>query len=233
MKHIVLISGGKDSTATLFRVIEKIGKENVIGLFNDTEWEHPDTYKYINELEKFSKVKIYKTKPVKSVREIITNEILSVRTRRCSKEAKVKPTRIFIRQFKPEPIILYIGIRKDESKARALRYKNFNEDTIVESSTYSIKSQKVYENYPIVNFAEKEVFNYIKSKGFYPNPLYSKGFKRVGCYPCIFSRVKEIELTKKDKIGKERIELLKTELTKKFTKEELFRMSYNYRYLFR
>jgi len=233
MRHIVLISGGKDSTATLFRVMEKIDRKNIIGLFNDTEWEHPDTYKYIDELEKFTGIKIYRTKPVKSVKEVITSEILSVRTRKCSREAKVKPTRIFIRQFKPEPIVLYVGVRKDESTARALRYKEFNEDIIVESDTYSVKSQKVYENYPIVNFTEKEVFDYIKSKGFYPNPLYSKGFKRVGCYPCIFSRVKEIKLTKQDEIGKERIKFLKTELTKKFTKEELFRMSYNYRYLFR
>lgn len=51
-KHLVSLSGGKDSTATLLLALELHGKENVLAAFADTGNEHPDTYEYVRYLHR-------------------------------------------------------------------------------------------------------------------------------------------------------------------------------------
>jgi len=50
-KHLVSVSGGKDSTATLAMAIELHGLENVMAVFADTGNEHESTYDYVRYLE--------------------------------------------------------------------------------------------------------------------------------------------------------------------------------------
>ena len=203
MKKFVLISGGKDSTATLLKVLEK--DKNIEGIFCDTGWEHPYTYKYIKELEKFTKVKIHliKNKDYQMV-DIIEKYLPNDRYRTCTTYLKELPTRKFLRQFKPKEILLYSGVRKEESSARSKRYKGLDENSVVISS-YSIKKQKIYEQYPIIDWNVEEVKAYIKKKGFYLNPLYDLGFDRVGCFPCICSSVEDIKKCYLIPEGKENI----------------------------
>lgn len=49
--HLVSVSGGKDSTATLALAIELHGCENVMAVFADTGNEHESTYDYVRYLE--------------------------------------------------------------------------------------------------------------------------------------------------------------------------------------
>lgn len=49
MKVIVTFSGGKDSLASLLWVRNNLTKD-FITVFCDTGWEHPLTYKYIEEI---------------------------------------------------------------------------------------------------------------------------------------------------------------------------------------
>jgi 3'-phosphoadenosine 5'-phosphosulfate sulfotransferase (PAPS reductase)/FAD synthetase len=49
--HLVSVSGGKDSTATLAMALELHGRENVLGCFADTGNEHESTYDYVRYLE--------------------------------------------------------------------------------------------------------------------------------------------------------------------------------------
>ncbi len=51
-KHLVSLSGGKDSTATLLLALELHGHENVLAAFADTGNEHPDTYEYVRYLHR-------------------------------------------------------------------------------------------------------------------------------------------------------------------------------------
>ena len=191
MKHFVLISGGKDSTATLLKLLEQ--NTEVEGLFCDTGWEHPYTYQYIKELEKFTNVKIHWVKnEEKSMLDIVEKYLPTDRYRTCTMYLKETPTRHFLRQFKPEEVILYSGVRKDESSARSKRYKGITADGLYDSK-YSIKSQIVKECYPIIDWTTEQVKLYIKEQGFYLNPLYSLGFNRVGCFPCICSSTSDIE----------------------------------------
>jgi 3'-phosphoadenosine 5'-phosphosulfate sulfotransferase (PAPS reductase)/FAD synthetase len=59
MKQVIVpVSGGKDSQACLKLACEAVGSENVLGLFCDTQFEHPLTYKHIETLEYIYKVVI-------------------------------------------------------------------------------------------------------------------------------------------------------------------------------
>ncbi|MBY4692777.1 phosphoadenosine phosphosulfate reductase family protein [Burkholderia latens] len=49
--HVVSLSGGKDSTATLLVALELHGRENVRAVFADTGNEHRLTYEYVDYLE--------------------------------------------------------------------------------------------------------------------------------------------------------------------------------------
>lgn len=58
MIHVVNISGGAASAVCLFRVIERYGRENTRARFADTRWEHPDCYRFIDDVERVSGVRI-------------------------------------------------------------------------------------------------------------------------------------------------------------------------------
>ena len=47
----VLVSGGKDSTATLLLALERFPKDAVIPIFTDTGFESSETYEYLSYLE--------------------------------------------------------------------------------------------------------------------------------------------------------------------------------------
>lgn len=51
IKHVVSVSGGKDSAATLLLALERCPRENVIPVFCDTGNEHAEVYKYLAYLE--------------------------------------------------------------------------------------------------------------------------------------------------------------------------------------
>lgn len=51
-KHLVSLSGGKDSTATLLMALEIHGHADVMAAFADTGNEHPETYEYVRYLHR-------------------------------------------------------------------------------------------------------------------------------------------------------------------------------------
>lgn len=51
IKHVVSVSGGKDSTATLLLALERCPEGSVVPIFCDTGNEHQETYDYLDYLE--------------------------------------------------------------------------------------------------------------------------------------------------------------------------------------
>jgi 3'-phosphoadenosine 5'-phosphosulfate sulfotransferase (PAPS reductase)/FAD synthetase len=47
---------------------------------------------------------------------------------------------------------------------------------------------------PIFEWTAQQTIDYIRNNGQLPNFLYFQGFSRVGCFPCIMSRHREIKL---------------------------------------
>lgn len=62
IKHVVSVSGGKDSLATLLIAIARFGLKNIIAIFCDTGNEHELTYEYLDYLERRLGIKITRLK---------------------------------------------------------------------------------------------------------------------------------------------------------------------------
>lgn len=58
VRHVVSVSGGKDSTATLLIALERFGRERVTPIFCDTGNEHQAVYDYLAYLESALDVRI-------------------------------------------------------------------------------------------------------------------------------------------------------------------------------
>lgn len=62
IKHVISVSGGKDSTATLLMALERCPREHVLPIFSDTGNEHAETYAYLDYLELALDIKITRLK---------------------------------------------------------------------------------------------------------------------------------------------------------------------------
>lgn len=55
MRVIVTVSGGKASAWCAHWALKNYPKEKVVLYFNDTKWEHPDLYRFLDDLSKYLK----------------------------------------------------------------------------------------------------------------------------------------------------------------------------------
>jgi len=83
-KHVISVSGGKDSTTTLLIALERCPRADVVPIFCDTGNEHDDTYAYLDYLEQTLDIKIERLKAdftaqLAAKREFIARDL---RTRR-------------------------------------------------------------------------------------------------------------------------------------------------------
>lgn len=61
-KHVISVSGGKDSAATLLLALERCPKEQVIPIFCDTGNEHDEVHRYLDYLEQALDITITRLK---------------------------------------------------------------------------------------------------------------------------------------------------------------------------
>lgn len=188
-RHIVSFSGGKDSTAMLFKMIENNMKIDDV-LFCDTGVEFPDMYDHIKQVEKYIGNKLTVIKNEYSYEYYMFDYIKvkgknkgkrgyswsDFRNRWCTRCLKITPISKYLRQYKGYDIIEYHGIALDEIHRTE---KNKGRDI----------------NYPLVEWGmtEKDCLEYCYSKGFTWNGLYEK-FDRVSCFLCPLQRLRELKV---------------------------------------
>ncbi|CAB5226011.1 CysH 3'-phosphoadenosine 5'-phosphosulfate sulfotransferase (PAPS reductase)/FAD synthetase and related enzymes [uncultured Caudovirales phage] len=187
------VSGGKDSTAMALFFIENNLEFEAI--FCDTGWEHEITYEYLDYLEKFVlKQPIKRLKnpkyfnpdlPGGGYEQLVKSKIFfpSNMIRLCTLELKVAPQLNYmdkVRELHHKKPISAVGIRKEESQARSVlgEFEEKDESTIWR---------------PLIEWKFQEIVDIHKRHNVPPNPLYTRGFSRVGCFPCIFARKSEIK----------------------------------------
>lgn len=216
MKHIVPISGGKDSQATALWCRDHINAE-LIYVFNDTGWEHIKTYEHLLYLQECMNIEIivltnkrYPNGMVDLVRK--KGRFPSTMARFCTEELKTKPMIDFILE-QNDDMIIYQGIRAEESKNRAkmemaedffrhyFEAYSFDESGKGKYRDYRRKEVKYFAEFyktivmrPIFKWTVDAVFEYISSHNQKVNPLYYTGVKRVGCYPCIMCGLGEVKI---------------------------------------
>ena len=169
----VSYSGGKDSLVVLQLVSECLEDFDI--LFADTGIEFPETVSNTQEVSQ-----LY-GKPLRSIssgnafwESVDSFGPPSVEMRWCCKVCKLGPITQLIEGNYEEGCLTFIGQRKYESDTRA-------------------KSERVWKNpwvgnqigaAPIQDWTAMHVWLYIFMHGLPYNPLYKKGFDRIGCWLC-------------------------------------------------
>lgn len=175
--HIVSLSGGKDSTAMLLRMLEEGWQVDLI-LFCDTGLEFAGMYHHIDKLEKYIGRTITRLKSEKSFEYFFfehspkrKNPALvgykgfswsGPRNRWCTAVLKTRVIDAYLAKLaKDYEIIQYIGIAADEPQ----RIRNYC--------------------YPLVEWGmtESDCLDYCKERGFDWDGLYDI-FSRVSCWCC-------------------------------------------------
>lgn len=197
------VSGGKDSTAVCLYLREQgIDHRRV---FADTGWEHPETYRYIDRIEKVIGP-IDRVSGALGMASLIRKKGMFPNRmhRYCTSELKVKPMNAYMAEIDSEwRAVVALGIRAEESKARANLPEWEHDGNAMERWTWR----------PIIAWTLDDVIEIHKRHGVEPNPLYLRGAARVGCWPCIFARKSEIRLVADDTPERiDEIRQLETEL---------------------
>lgn len=211
VKHIVGFSGGIDSQACARWVLNRFPKEDVILMNSDAGGnEHPLTTQWVNwyscnvhpvvliqpivadmwQTEGFAE-----GKGLDGEAKLTFDFLMRLKKRApsrtaqfCTEILKLRPQKRWINtEFGPKgkyagyDFVRYTGVRRDESSAR--------------KETAFVRHDDWYDcevHSPIADWTKQMCFDYVKSHGEQVNPLYTMGFNRVGCAPCVNSSKDDI-----------------------------------------
>lgn len=167
----VAFSGGKDSLVVLHIALE--ANPEVPVLYNNTTVEFPETLRYVRSLEKEWNLNLYMTRCrtpfLAAVRERgwATHE-----SRWCCKPYKEQPAFEFLISHGFEAEIT--GTTRTESIYR----RSLSPIKMPKKEPHIIRVNPIYDwNY-------WEVWTYINLNNLPYNPLYNKGYRRIGCWCC-------------------------------------------------
>lgn len=189
VRHIMNISGGKDSSALAIYMRdrdfwrERLGKQSdkpaekieFEYVFCDTRQELTETYDYLDKLEAYlgkKIVRLYDDRGFEHWLDIYQGYLPSAKARWCTQQLKIKPFEDYVCD---DAVHSYIGIRADEDREGYLSFKKsitgifpFREDGI----------------------DRDDVFRILEESGA-GVPDYYSWRTRSGCYFCFFQRKSE------------------------------------------
>lgn len=171
VRHIVNLSGGKDSTALAIYLRDRL--PDLEYLFCDTEKELPETYEYLDRLEAYLGRKITRLKH--DGRGFDHHLILrrgylpSARMRWCTEELKIKPFEKYVGR---DQVLTYVGIRADEDRDGYISHRP------------NVKARFPFKEDGIT---KQEVMRILRDSGL-GLPSYYRWRSRSGCYFCFFQQ---------------------------------------------
>lgn len=121
VRHILSLSGGKDSTALAIYLRDRVPDMEYI--FHDTGKELPDTLDYIERLEAYLGKRVIRTTTREDFDDVLRTKggmLPSNKRRWCTELLKLKPFETYIGE---EPCINYVGIRADEDRVGYVSHK--------------------------------------------------------------------------------------------------------------
>ena len=195
--HVVSLSGGKDSTAMLLRMLEEGMRVDII-LFCDTGLEVPAMYEHLDKLERDIGRPITRIRSFHTFEYYLTQKEILVKHKKnagqrnyrgygwsgplnrwCTKELKTIPREKFLRQLQEHyDIIEYVGLAADEG----YRFEREN-------------NQKPNCRHPLVDWGmtEADCLQYCYDRGYTWGGLY-KQFSRVSCWCCPLQPLAELRI---------------------------------------
>lgn len=209
VRVLVPVSGGKDSQATLKLALQHYPAHEVLGLFCDTQFEHPLTYAHITWMEQRYGVRIERVTAGSVEEQVLKHgRFPGGGARFCTEELKIWPTKRFCKQLAEEQgsrignkrrkvaasqaggFEVWYGMRSDESTERNKRYAGKVCDEVYPPHEVLAKYPQylaklgVMFRLAVLDWTEADVFDFLAGE---ENPLYDDGFDRVGCFPCLAS----------------------------------------------
>jgi 3'-phosphoadenosine 5'-phosphosulfate sulfotransferase (PAPS reductase)/FAD synthetase len=171
VRHILSLSGGKDSTALAIYMQGKI--PDVEYVFCDTGEELPETYEYLDKLEAHLGkpiIRLNPDRPFKHFLDLYGGILPDARARWCTRMLKLRP---FENHIGEDRAISYIAIRADEEHRKG----------------YISKKNNIEVRYPFITGGiNKEGVHQILKQSGLGLPEYYKWRSRSGCYFCFFQQ---------------------------------------------
>ncbi|MFZ4507061.1 MAG: phosphoadenosine phosphosulfate reductase family protein [Fimbriimonas sp.] len=172
-RHILSLSGGKDSTALAIHMRGRIPEMEYI--FCDTGEELSETYEYIDKLEAYLDrpiIRLNPERPFAHYLELYRGVLPDPRTRWCTRMLKIKP---FEKYVGDGLVYSYIGIRADENR-----------------SGYISKKENIIPVYPFKDDGiDRAGVERILLESGLGLPDYYRWRSRSGCYFCFFQQRQE------------------------------------------
>lgn len=170
-RHILSLSGGKDSAALAVYLRDRISEMEYI--FHDTGKELPETYDYMARLESILGRPVVRTTPDDSFEHwlAVYGDMLPSNHRRwCTKMLKLRPFETYVGE---EPVINYVGLRADETRTGYISTKPnitavypFQEDGLVRA----------------------DIIRILEDSGLGLPPYMEWGRTRSGCFFCFYQQ---------------------------------------------
>ncbi|WP_170394284.1 phosphoadenosine phosphosulfate reductase domain-containing protein [Ruegeria arenilitoris] len=179
VKHVLGLSGGKDSSALALYMSQEHPDLDIEYFFTDTGEELEEVYEYLSMLEGFLGKPIRNLDPDRDFRFWLTqynNFLPSAQTRWCTKNLKLKPFEKWIKDeytSQGYTVYSYVAIRSDEDFREGLSSKN--------------KSLVTKLPFKEVGVDRQGVFEILENSGL-GLPKYYDWRSRSGCTFCFFQR---------------------------------------------
>ncbi|MDE2824565.1 MAG: phosphoadenosine phosphosulfate reductase family protein [Chloroflexota bacterium] len=121
MRHVLSLSGGKDSAALAIYMRDRISEMEYV--FSDTGKELPETYEYLERIEDYLGRNVNRLNSELSFDhwyDVYGGMIPSNHRRWCTKMLKLKPFEAFVGD---DPVMNYVGLRADENRTGYISHK--------------------------------------------------------------------------------------------------------------
>ncbi len=176
IRHIVGLSGGKDSAALAIYLRDRI--PNLDYVFSDTDKELPETYTYLKQIEAFLGKKIITLRAERGFDhwlDVYGGYLPSARMRWCTKMLKIRPFEAYVESLGDVDVRMYVGIRADENRGG-----------------YKPSKPNIVPVYPFVEAGYKldDIHRILDESGVGVPPYYSWR-TRSGCFFCFYQRKSE------------------------------------------
>jgi len=210
-RHIVPLSGGKDSTALAVYMIETHGDLPLEFVFTDTGAELPETYSYLKRFEAIFGVEIHRLTaldlPELKVRskggrrspfDVLLDEVYSgflpnPQARWCTRMLKIRPFEFFVGDSEAYS---YIGIRADENREGfrgASKRPTPQDGNALRTKPVALSDKSnIHPVYPLkdIGFGVDDVRALLINTGLGLPPYYDWR-SRSGCYFCFYQQIGE------------------------------------------
>lgn len=121
VRHILSLSGGKDSAALAVYMRDRVPEMEYI--FHDSQMELPETYAYLDRLQAYLGKEIQKTTANRGFDHwyVIYGKMIPSNNRRwCTRQLKLKPFEDYVGS---DRVLNYIGLRADEQRDGYISHK--------------------------------------------------------------------------------------------------------------